>query len=376
MRRVDRAARRCPKCGVGMREFQLEGVRLEMCPRCAVLWFDAGELPRAAGLRFDDGLRGRALAGARRTHFRCPACAIPLYERELGERSALMVEQCPQCAGMFLDRGEFSRVKAHFHAAGAAPQPMPRPSDPVDTTPTVDEDGWLLTVFQYLSGLPVELDTPQTMFPPVVVGLIVVNVAVLVAAYAFGFDDWLQRLALVAGEVTAGRHLSGLFTHMFMHGGVFHLLGNMYFLYVLGDNIEDRFGSVPFLGFYLGCGLVAALAQIAGEPRSMVPAVGASGAIAGVLGAYMVLYPMNRLLLRGWWRFGFYFRSYRWEVPAIAYLAFWLLFQLIYASLDVPGVAWWAHIGGFACGAGIALAVRLWSLHRGDMEATEKGKAF
>ena len=91
---------------------------------------------------------------------------------------------------------------------------------------------------------------------------------------------------------------------MFMHGGVVHLLGNMYFLYIMGDNVEGRFGAAPFLGFYLLCGLVAGLAQIAGDPDSTLPAVGASGAIAGVMGAYMVLFPRNRLLVRGWLRAG------------------------------------------------------------------------
>jgi membrane associated rhomboid family serine protease len=170
----------------------------------------------------------------------------------------------------------------------------------------------------------------------------------------------------VPSEIAHGERLFTLFTHMFMHGGIVHLFGNMYFLYVLGDNIEGRFGSLPFLGFYLLCGLAAAGTEVLGDPGSTIPAVGASGAIAGILGAYMVLFPLNKLLLRGWYRgwTGWSIRSYRWEVPAVAYLGFWLLLQLLYAALDVPGVAWWAHIGGFATGAAVGLMVRL--SHQGE----------
>lgn len=372
--------RTCPKCGVGMPTLQLEGVQVELCPRCGGMWFDAGELHRAAGLRFDDGVSAQALAGARRTDFRCPACAALLSERELGARSRLMVDQCPRCAGLFLDRDEFSRVKEFFRSAGAPSQPTPRPSDvPAEPEPAIDEDNGLLELFQCLTNLPVELDSPQTLFPPVVVGLLAANAVVLVLAYVFGFEDWLYTLALVPADVVVGRHLYTLLTHMFMHGGVIHLLGNMYFLYIMGDNVEGRFGHVRFLGFYLLCGLVAGLAQIAGDPASTLPAVGASGAIAGVMGAYMVLFPRNRLLMRGWLRgwMGWSMRTYRWEVPAVAFLAFWIILQLIYGAIGAPGVGWWAHVGGFACGAVIALAVRLASAQHGDTEGTkdtENGK--
>jgi membrane associated rhomboid family serine protease len=120
------------------------------------------------------------------------------------------------------------------------------------------------------------------------------------------------------------------------------------------------------------------LTEVVGDAHSTIPAVGASGAIAGILGAYMVLFPMNKLLLRGWYRgwTGWRFRTYRLELPAVAYLGFWVLFQCLYAALDVPGVAWWAHIGGFGCGAAIALIVRLGSSHHGGTEDTEKGTTF
>lgn len=143
-------------------------------------------------------------------------------------------------------------------------------------------------------------------------------------------------------------------TSMFLHAGAWHLLGNMWFLYVFGDNVEDTLGHVPYLGLYFGAGLAAAAAQIAGDPLSTVPMVGASGAIAGVLGAYLVLFPDARIdtLVT----LGFFFR--RMDLPAVIFLGFWFLVQLGGSLLGAGDTAWLAHIGGFALGAGVALLWR------------------
>lgn len=352
-------ARQCPKCSVDTHEFRMHGVATDLCPHCSGIWFDAGELPRAAGLCFEERPSGRELAEARRTDYRCPACATLLYERELGEDSSVLVEQCPRCGGTFLDEREFSRVRRHFASAGAPAALRPRTGGPQESAPQIDEDSPLLAAFQYVTGLPLELDAPQRILPPVVVALCALNVLVFLWAITHGLEGWVRRLGLVPAAVMQGRDLHTFLTSMFMHGGVWHIVGNLYFLYFLGDNVEGKLGPVRFLGFYFLCGVAAGMAHVVGMPDSAVPAVGASGAISGVLGAYLVFFPRNRLLLRWLWRWGFYFRRARWEVPAWAYLGFWILMQFLYVSLGLPGVAWWAHIGGFACGAGIALAVRL-----------------
>jgi membrane associated rhomboid family serine protease len=323
------------------------------------MWFDAGELPRAAGLRFDDRATGEAMSAAKRTSFRCPVCTVPIYERELGDRSSLMVEQCPRCSGLFLDREEFSRAKRHFRASGAHELKRRARSEPVQETTHIDEDSLPLTLFQYLTGLPLELNAPQTLLPPVVVALVAINVVVFAVTAWHGLDGNIARFGLVPREVRGLRDLHTMFTSMFMHGGFFHLFGNMYFLYVLGDNVEGRLGWHRFLVFYLVCGLFAGALHVAGHPNSQIPAVGASGAISGILGAYLVFFPHNRLLLRYLWRWGFWVHPVRWEVPAWAYLGFWILMQVLFATLNVPGVAWYAHVGGFISGVGVALGARL-----------------
>lgn len=144
-----------------------------------------------------------------------------------------------------------------------------------------------------------------------------------------------------------------LFTSMFLHGGWLHLVGNMLYLWIFGNNVEDATGHLGFLVFYVLCGLAAAFAQILIQPASQVPMVGASGAIAGVLGGYLVLYPRARILALV--PLGFFLHLT--EVPAVLFLPMWFLLQLVYgiASLGVRsefggGVAFWAHIGGFVAG--------------------------
>lgn len=145
--------------------------------------------------------------------------------------------------------------------------------------------------------------------------------------------------------------LFSVFSSMFLHAGAFHLLGNMLFLWIFADNIEDLLGPVWFLFFYLSCGLVAAGAHLFLHPASPVPVVGASGAISGVLGAYVLKFPFNRIKTVYWFWWFFYGTA---QIRAIYYLGFWFLLQFVYAGLSAGGsgggVAYGAHLGGFLAG--------------------------
>lgn len=151
-----------------------------------------------------------------------------------------------------------------------------------------------------------------------------------------------------------------LLTSMFIHGSWMHFIGNMVFLWVFGDNIEGRIGHVLYLLFYLGAGVAAAFAQIAIDPSSQTPTIGASGAIAGVLGAYLVLYPRSRINT-----LVFAFFTTVIQIPAVVLLSIWILMQFVegVGSLGVSsqggGVAYWAHIGGFLTGMGVFALYRL-----------------
>ena len=200
--------------------------------------------------------------------------------------------------------------------------------------------------------IPLRDVIPSRTTPYVTVTIIVVNALVFVFELRLPLTD-RARFIEVYGIVPASVASLSLLTSMFLHGGWLHFLGNMLYLWIFGDNVEDRVGHGRFIVFYLTCGLAATLAQVVSNSTSVVPMVGASGAIAGVMGAYFVLFPRSRVLtllpLFIFWKLI--------EVPAILFLGFWFLLQLLSgvgsvgAGQDVSGIAFWAHIAGFTTGA-------------------------
>lgn len=210
---------------------------------------------------------------------------------------------------------------------------------------------------------PIRDHNPSATVPRVTYALILVNVVLFLfeTPYLYGgsdralagfFWDW----ALIPAKLTETGDYLGLLTSMFLHGGVMHLAGNMLFLWVFGDNMEDALGHWRFLGFYVASGVVAGLAQVVIDPGSQVPMVGASGAIAGVLGGYLLLYPRARVDLLV---FLFVIVTII-PVPAWVMLIYWFAVQLLSALAADPnagGVAFWAHTGGFAAGLVMTLPV-------------------
>ena len=179
------------------------------------------------------------------------------------------------------------------------------------------------------------------------------------------FERWGAIPAEISAAIAAGDFLGdamvGMVTSMFLHGGWLHLLGNLLFLWIFGNNVEDRLGRLPYLLFYLAGGIAAALTQVVIDPGSRIPLVGASGAIAAALGAYMVLFPGARILSLVF--LGFFYQLL--EVPALIVLGFWFALQLLsgFASFGAEtaqgGVAFFAHIGGFVFGLAVGVLLRL-----------------
>lgn len=209
---------------------------------------------------------------------------------------------------------------------------------------------------------PIRDHNPSGRTPYVTYLLMAVNIGVFLSyvglmsdarAINIFFFDW----ALIPGRVTSGDGLAGVFTSMFLHGGWLHLAGNMLFLYIFGDNMEDEMGHVGYLVFYLACGLLSAGAHVISAPYSPVPTVGASGAIAGVMGGYLLLFPKAKvdvLII-----FIIFFRIF--PIPAWIMLGLWLGMQFIGGAGADPtagGVAYWAHAGGFL--VGIVLSIPVW----------------
>ncbi len=188
-------------------------------------------------------------------------------------------------------------------------------------------------------------------FPVITTAIIVTNAVVFVMEL-MGGDAFVMRWAETPADIVAGHHWITILTAMFMHAGWMHIIGNMVFLWAFGPEVEDAMGPLRYLAFYLLSGLTASLAQTALMPHSTIPNLGASGAIAGVMGAFLVTYPRDQIrtvLLLGWWtRITF--------IPAALLIGFWFLIQLfnqVGAVADVQGggVAYAAHVGGFIFGA-------------------------
>jgi len=210
--------------------------------------------------------------------------------------------------------------------------------------------------------IPLRDVIPSRTFPALVVTIIALN------AFVFLFEQTLSERELAIfvreyGVVPLNFSLGAVFTSMFLHGGWMHFLGNMLFLWIFGDNVEDRMGHGRFIVFYLLCGTVAAIAHVMSEPGSPLPTIGASGAVAGVMGAYFVLYPRSRILallpLFIFWQII--------EVPAVLFLGLWFVLQLfsgvgtmLMATKGAPagGIAFWAHVAGFLAGVILVYAFR------------------
>jgi membrane associated rhomboid family serine protease len=195
-------------------------------------------------------------------------------------------------------------------------------------------------------------NSERRVFPVVTYALILINVIVFLVELQQG-NAFIRTYAFIPREFIANPagEAQTIFTAMFMHGGWLHLLGNMLYLWIFGDNVEDNFGSLKFLLFYLACGVVATFAQMAAMPHSNIPNLGASGAIAGVLAGYIVLYPQGRVTVLT--QFG------PSQVPALLVIGLWIVLQL-FSSLgsianttqtaETGGVAYMAHVGGFVAG--------------------------
>lgn len=218
--------------------------------------------------------------------------------------------------------------------------------------------------------LPLRDDIPSRTFPAITLTIILANVLVFLFELGLGprLNDKLLEWAIIPAlytEPALARQLSWpdlvspFFSSMFLHGGWIHLIGNMWTLWIFGDNVEDRMGRWWFLGFYLASGVAAGAVHIFTNAGSVLPTIGASGAVAGVMGAYFRFYPHARVetLIPPFFLGPFF------ELPAVLFLGWWMFLQFFNGTLSLMsgghfgGVAWWAHVGGFLFGLGVGLIV-------------------
>lgn len=219
--------------------------------------------------------------------------------------------------------------------------------------------------------IPLKDMTPRRSFPVMTLLLIAANTVVFIhqiSLPARAADAFIMTYGLVPAKISmalAGRHytlaeaLVPLFTCMFLHGGWLHIIGNMWFLWIFGANVEDRLGALPYLLFYLVCGIASGITQALFSWGSHIPSIGASGAISGVLGTYVIFHPGSRILTL----IPLFIIFFTARIPAVIFIGLWFLVQFLsgigsLGAANTGGVAWWAHVGGFLMGMLLALLMK------------------
>ena len=326
-------------------------IALDVCDRCHGVWFDRRELAEVLQLTNLDAFAPESplLEGARAS-LPCPRNPhVRMHGRRLSvghdpRIPHLELDQCAECGGVWLDGGELPTTIAAMKDAKVRPF--------LENPETAKMGSTALWAFMFFTGLPIEQWNPRARRPIVMPLLVIACVLGFLWQLSGGetsLTDTVLAFGLVPERLSAGDWRS-LISYMFLHAGIAHLAGNMYFLWVFGDNVEDRLGRARFFFLFLGAGIAAGLTHAALSPDKAMPVVGASGAISGVMAAYAIMFPRVRLISL------IVFFRVRWR--ASVYLFGWLVLQIFGAYFSAQHIAWWAHIGGFAAGVAFAAKYR------------------
>lgn len=334
--------RHCPHCTFPLEAIVYHGTQLDHCRRCGGTFLDPGEAAQQFGPAAEPETWKRApitkALGA--TALECPKDGARLEAFEVAfDGQAVTVELCPSCAGMWLDAREGLALREIVLLAG-----QEKDTGLADRASRHGVAGYL---FQLFSGLPVEVWNPKRRTPWATLGLTGGLLTIFLISTTMSERDLVQWWAVPERIFNDGAWWT-LVTSSFFHAGWLHLLGNLYFLYTFGDNIEDTLGAPRFLLLYAAAAVAGSLLQALTQLDPGVASLGASGAIAGLMGAYFLLFQRVRLYLV------FFFVRVR--VPAFWYLGFWIAINVLRAVTDAgnaTGVAWMDHVGGFATGAAL-----------------------
>lgn len=335
--------RTCPSCSLPLKPARYDKVEVDLCGACGGVWLDRGEGADAIGPAADPDLwqSHGAVTSRTPTERPCPADGAPLESLVLRHgKDEVSVELCTTCQGLWLDAGEGARVQAVVTAA-------------VQESPRLQEPGFWSYLLQAVTGIPIEVWNPVRRRPWLTIGLLGSLTAIFLMEFALQLSGGDERLLALVHDFgyTPARLVEQpwtLVTYGLLHGGWLHLLGNLYFLYIFGDNIEDRLGRTAFLGIYLTAVVLGALAQHLVDLTT--PVVGASGAIAGLMGAYLVLFPRVKVYV--------VLLMVRLKMRVLWYMGIWVGLQFLIAAQADGEVAWMVHLGGFTAGVLCALVLR------------------
>lgn len=365
----------CPVCHEILQNKEFETQSIDECPVCGGIWFDEGELHEVAShLILDNKVNGLSIKESvnrkiiladknNQPERKCPKCNIRMTVINYAYNSNVVLDRCVSCGGLWADKNEIEAVARIIKGNPAVDKyadALAGMTAEIEESKRVTEEITSLSSDLMRQGsiplfawpiipLPLKDDLPTEKFSKVTFGLIVVNILIFIVQLALVSakdESYFRLLGVVPFLGFSIDRWYSFFTSMFIHGGWLHVLGNMFYLWLFGNNIEDKIGSIKFIIFYLLCGILGGVVFCIMHHSLNEPGIGASGAISGILGAYLILFPKADLSV-------LWLGKIR-TVPAIFYLLFWMFFQLIYGmvALGAKGVAigYWAHIGGFIAG--------------------------
>lgn len=363
----------CLHCEVPLEDTKLKGVEVSQCPECEGIWLKSADVPRFLATLVEAGVvtpepllpTGEPVLPAKPSGHACPECDAELWKRDFDYNTHIIVHRCEDCGHVWLGADQLPALASH----GATVGQWTAIAKEIDSERYVEMDDIPMQSVPLLVAsavMPVVADTRTTSITPwLTLGLLLANSLAYAWLWWVDFTVPVEYL-LIPGASLSDNYGISLVTHMFLHAGLIHFVGNMIFLWVFGDNVEEEFGHRTFLLFYLLSGLGAAAFHIFRDMDSATPMVGASGAIAGVMGAHLVFHPRDKILLM--------YRFARIKVSVWVAMIFWGLQQAYFAYQESQGyttyIAWDAHVAGFFVGVLIALVFRALTRKSGGEVAT------
>ncbi len=335
-----KAMRPCPRCTFPLTPYKHEGEELDHCQRCDGTFLDHGVAAQTYGPEMSPEFWKQSYVTKQPTKskLRCPRCLDPLdaYILKLDETD-LEIDECAKCHGLWFDKNE------GFHLRKLMQDSVLHAETMTDRKGTIK--GY---VFQLLTQFPVEVWNPVRHRPwlvySLIAGLTAIFIVQLVSMDAFVLH--YRELMMVPADIIVGENLWTIITAGFLHADWMHLIGNLWMLWIFGDNVEDRLRKKHFVLLYMAALVAGNLAHLLSAWGDQAPLLGASGAISGLLAAYLVFFPKVKI-----WTMLIIIRV---KMSMPWYVGVWVGFQVLMFLLDSSSVAWFAHIGGFVCGAAYA----------------------
>lgn len=354
---------KCPSCSNRLQQVRTKSATVDVCPSCKGIWFDAGELPDFAKTLAESEeispqktklftrREVRTLYDVKEKDKICPKCSKKLHRFNYSYDSNVFLDKCPGCEGIWTDGGEIKEIARYLKDD---PKTMEVARAIAETFAESQEDalGAEKAGFWFLPRaiVPLSDDTPRERFPVVTVSIIAVSTLIFIMQLLIDPGRLAEMLDFIPDDVFT----IDLAASMFSQGGAINFIWNMLFLWLFGDNVEDRLGRFWYFIFFIACGLFASLLCTIFTSNLSVSAMGISGAVSGVMGAYFVFYPAANVRI-----FAVYDVI---EVPAVVCLGLWFLFQILSPFLFKSSAAvnslCFAYVGGFVLGAVVAACTK------------------